>query len=93
AAATPLTRGLLTAIQKRTVGAGLGNIWLLSVQFYDKRGNVVQVRSNNQLNTGLNDSRTVVPDFTGKARQVKTVQAAASSSTTVLSTLSYDHSG
>ncbi|PWG77895.1 DUF6443 domain-containing protein, partial [Pararcticibacter amylolyticus] len=39
AAATPLTRGLLTAIQKRTVGAGLGNIWLLSVQFYDKRGN------------------------------------------------------
>ena len=92
ASATTLTRGKLTMIRKRGVGTALSNTWLISVQFYDKQSNVIQVLSNNQLNTAVKDSKTIVPDFTGKTMETKVVKYSASSATTVLSDYTYDHS-
>ncbi|MFI5161937.1 MAG: DUF6443 domain-containing protein [Sphingobacteriales bacterium] len=89
---TKLTRGLLTITLTRTVGPGFSNIWLTKAYFYDKRGNVIQVYSNNQLNYTLNtltDTKTMVPDFTGKALVSKVVKV-TSSSNTIITTPTYD---
>jgi RHS repeat-associated protein len=93
ATATNFTRGMLTMTRMRRVGSGLGDTWFTKVMFYDKRGNVIQVQSNNQLvSTTLSDVATSVPDFTGATLQTKVQKFhAASTSTTVLSTYSYDH--
>jgi RHS repeat-associated protein len=97
--ATPTTysKGLPTIICKRSVGSGLSNIWLTSVIFYDKHGNVIQVQSNNQLNytsiTAVTDSKTYVPDFSGKTLQSKVIKITATGTAgtnTILTTFTYD---
>ncbi|MDB5156419.1 MAG: hypothetical protein JWR50_1126, partial [Mucilaginibacter sp.] len=96
AAQTTLSRGMPTIIFRRTVGLGLGNIWLASVAFYDKHGNVIQVKSNNQLDytsqTTLTDTKTSVPDFTGKTLQTLVVKVTGTTPVTnkVLTTMNYD---
>jgi RHS repeat-associated protein len=97
---TTLTRGMPTLTCSRTVGSGLSNIWSTSVIFYDKRGNGIQVKSNNQLNytnmTTLTDTKTSVPDFTGKVLQTKVTKvtgAGAGNTNTILSTYTYDAAG
>jgi len=92
ASPTSNTRGVLTAVSKRSIGAGLADIWLTNVIFYDKKGNVIQTRSNNQITAAVSDTRTNVLDFIGKATQVKTVKVTGSTTTTVLSKYAYDHS-
>lgn len=87
------TRGMLTAIRKRTVGGGLANLWLTSVMFYDKKASLIQTLRNNQLNTAVNNSTTRVPDFTGKVLITKVVRIAGSTTTVVQDTYSYDHAG
>jgi RHS repeat-associated protein len=92
---TTLTRGLPTMVRKRTVGSGLSNIWLINVMFYDKRGNIIQVKSNNQLNytdgKTVTDTKTVVPDFTGKPMFSKVVKVTGGSATTsVISAMTYN---
>ncbi|MFI5161249.1 MAG: DUF6443 domain-containing protein [Sphingobacteriales bacterium] len=92
ATSTKLTRGLLTITLTRSVGPGFSNIWLTKAYFYDKRGNVIQVYSNNQLNYTFNtltDTKTMVPDFTGKALVSKVVKV-TSSSNTIITTPTYD---
>ena len=83
-------RGYLTAVKKKILNT---TTWLTTVNFYDKRGNVIQALSNNQLNTGLNDIKTVVPNFTGQILQTKTIKKVSSGTTTVLGTYTYDHMG
>ncbi|MCC8411284.1 hypothetical protein LJ707_20275, partial [Mucilaginibacter sp. UR6-1] len=90
ATATTQTRGMLTMVRKYTVGAA-GGTWIQSVIFYDKRGNVIQERSSNQITTSTNDTKTIVPDFTGTPKQTKVVKSVNSVSTSVLSTYTYDH--
>lgn len=91
ATATDRTRGMATMVRKRTVGNGL-NMWLISVVFYDKRGNTIQTQGNNQLNGNVASSQTMVPDFTGKTIRTKSIQAAGGT-TTVYSEFTYDHVG
>lgn len=94
--ATPVSnvRGMITALRKRTIGTGLSDIWLTSVVFYDKRGNAIQTLSNNQLNAAVNNSKTIVPDFTGSlVLRKKTVRVASSVSTAVQTEYGYDHMG
>jgi RHS repeat-associated protein len=90
-AATTYTRGMLTISRTRSVGLGLANAWFNKIIFYDKRGNVIQVRSNNQLVSTLNDMATSVPDFTGVPKLTKVVKThGAGLSNTVLSAYGYD---
>jgi YD repeat-containing protein len=89
--ATNMLRGIPTMIRSRTVGKGLADIWLIKVMFYDKEGRVIQTQGNNQLNQSTaTDIQTTVPDFTGISKQAKVTQVAASTTTTVLTTFSYD---
>jgi RHS repeat-associated protein len=88
--ATAMLRGIPTMMRSRTVGKGLGDIWLIKVMFYDKDGRVIQTQGNNQLNSAAADIQTSVPDFTGITQQAKVTQVAASTTTTVLTTFSYD---
>lgn len=92
ATATDNTRGMLTISRTRSVGPGLANVWFNKLIFYDKRGNVIQVRSNNQFVSTLNDMATSVPDFSGVTLQTKVVKTHGTGlTTTVLSTYNYDH--
>jgi RHS repeat-associated protein len=93
-------KGIPTMVRTRTVGtgAGINNIWLLKVMFYDKSGNLIQTKSNNQLNYTANtvtDYSTSVPDFTGMPIQTKVTKVtgttAAPVTTSVLTTMTYDH--
>ncbi len=89
-------RGMPTVVSKTTVGAGSTNTWLTTVTFYDKRLNVIQVQSNNQLYytnaTTLTDTKTAVADFTGATISAKVVkQTTSASTTTVYTYMSYDH--
>ncbi|WP_158275349.1 DUF6443 domain-containing protein [Pedobacter sp. HMWF019] len=83
-------RGLLTAAKRKILNT---NTWLTTVSFYDKRGAVIQVVGNNQLNSALNDSKTLVKDFAGQVMQSKIIKKVASGTTTVLSSYAYDHMG
>jgi len=72
ATSTTLTQGLLTMVMQCSVGSGLSGIWLTHIYFYDKRGNTIQVQSNNHINYQPNlvtDYRTTAPDFIGKPLQ------------------------
>lgn len=86
-----------TMIRKRTVGQGLGNIWLLNVMFYDKNNLLIQTRSDNQLNyiaETLTDSKTTASDFTGLpllAKTVKVTGRGASNITTIQTSFTYDN--
>ena len=89
-------KGVPTMVSKTTIGAGLSNTWLTSVTFYDKRGTPIQTKSNNQIYytnaTTLTDIKTIVPDFSGVSQVIKvSKQTGASVTTTVLTTLGYDH--
>lgn len=82
-------RGYLTAVKKKIVG---GTTWLTSIYFYDKRGNNIQILSNNQLYSTIADSKTTVSDFSGKVLISKIVKStSATKKTTVSSTYTYDH--
>ena len=90
-------RGMLTAVRSRTVGQGLGNIWLIKVVFYDKNGRQIQTQSNNQLKYTagvVTDYTTSVFDFVGTVKQTKVVKVtgttAAPVTTSILTTPSYD---
>jgi RHS repeat-associated protein len=83
-------KGMPTVVRKRTVGAGLGNIWLITAVFYDRDGNTVQTQSNNQLNSSVNSLETMVPDFRGKTIRKKSVMATLSV-ITVQTEYTYDH--
>ncbi|RZL02521.1 MAG: hypothetical protein EOO89_29300, partial [Pedobacter sp.] len=89
---TSYVQGMATILRKRSIGNGLANIWLTSVMFYDKKGNVIQVQANNQLSTISFSSQTIARDFSGKTKRTKTIQVTANATTTVYSELSYDHS-
>lgn len=87
---------MLTMTLTCSVGSGLSSIWLGKAYFYDKRGNVIQLKSNNQLNFTtytLTDTKTVAPDFTGKpliTKVTKVTGSGSGSTNTVLSTITYD---
>jgi RHS repeat-associated protein len=91
--ATTLTRGMQTIVRTLTIGNGLTTtIWLTKVMFYDKMGIQIQIKSNNQLVTDMNDIATSIPDFSGATIQNKVVKYHnATNATTVLSTYAYDH--
>ncbi|MES2111612.1 MAG: DUF6443 domain-containing protein, partial [Bacteroidota bacterium] len=95
-ATTASLRGVPTMVSKTTVGSGLTSTWLTTVTFFDKRGNPIQVQSNNQVYytsaTTLTDVKTIVPDFTGVPQVSKvTKKSGASTTTTVYTGLTYDH--
>jgi RHS repeat-associated protein len=60
------------------------------VMFYDNRYRLIQTQGNNHLNTVLADVNTSVPDFTGKPLITKVIKVAASITTTVQTTYTYD---
>jgi len=96
-ATTTKLRGVPTIVSKTTMGLGIAaNTWLTTATFYDKRGNPIQVRSNNHVYytgaTTFTDTKTVVPDFTGVPQVSKVVkQTGASTTVTVYTALTYDH--
>jgi len=89
--------GKVTMVRQRSVGEGLANVWKLTGYFYDVDGQIVQTRSNNHLNTTVEDSETVVRDFAGKTKSKKTVKKIKVGTTTKTTTVddkySFDHSG
>lgn len=91
---TDLTRGLPTMVRKRSIGAGLADIWLIDVLFYDKEGRAVQKQSNNQLNYTagiITDVSTSVYNFNGIVTSTKVIKLAGVASTTVETGYNYDH--
>jgi len=90
--ATAFTRAAPTVLYKRTLNNdGTLNVWLETVKFYDKHGNSIQTLSNNQINTsGVGDQTTIVPDFIGKPSQVKVSKTVVSTTTTTLTSATYD---
>ncbi|MGN8072353.1 DUF6443 domain-containing protein [Mucilaginibacter sp. 22184] len=100
---TPTTaaiKGIPTMVRLRTVGtgAGINNIWLIKVMFYDKNGHTIQTQSNNQLNytaEKVSDYTTSAPDFMGKPLQTKMVKTTGTTvapvATSVQTTMTYDH--
>jgi RHS repeat-associated protein len=87
--ATARTRGLLTMLRKRTVGPGLGDIWLTSAYFYDSKERLLQTQGNNQLNSTVADISTTVLNFISKPT-VSKVTKVTSVTTTVKTDYSYD---
>jgi len=89
-------KGLPTMSLKLTIGPGITTPeWLMTVMFYDKYGHVIQSRTNNQLYYAagtLTDSKTTVPDFTGKPLVTKAaVQSASGTTNSVTTTFNYDN--
>lgn len=89
-------KGMPTAIAQAIVGAGItsGN-WLCKIMFYDKRGNLVQTQTNNELYYQYvytpTDYTTVVPDFVGVPQITKVFKKTSSTVTTTVQTnLTYD---
>ena len=73
ASATSLTYGLATGSKRKILGT---STWLIDIVFYDKYYHTIQVRSNNQIKTGVTDHTTNVVNFQGQAveaKQVKTI--------------------
>lgn len=93
-ATTAQLKGMPTIVCKSTV-FGMANTWIMSVTFYDKRLNPIQVRSNNHVyytNMLLTDTKTVSVDFNGIPTATKVVkQTSASAIVSVYTQLSYDH--
>lgn len=90
ATASDYISGRPTVIRKRTVGTGLSNIWLSTVMFYDRKGQVIQTIGNNQLNGNLASVKTFVRDFTGKTTLTKITHSAAAT-VTVQTAYAFDH--
>jgi RHS repeat-associated protein len=85
-ATTASIKGMPTMVWKTTVGSGLSNTWLLKVFFYDKRGNPIQIQSNNHVyyvsSTTLTDTTTMVPNFAG-VPLINKIKKQSSSATTI----------
>jgi RHS repeat-associated protein len=91
---TALTRSAPTGAFKRTLNNdGTLNVWLRSVSFYDKHGNLIQVLSNNHTNVSAADTKTNVPNFIGQSMQIKVSKTVNAVTTSVLVTDGYDQSG
>ncbi|MCR8561818.1 hypothetical protein KXD93_29450, partial [Mucilaginibacter sp. BJC16-A38] len=95
-ATTAKLRGVPTMISTTTMGNGItAGLWLTTATFYDKRGNPIQVRSNNHLYTGatvLEDTKTVAVNFIGAPITTKVEKiTGASTSVKVYTALTYDH--
>ncbi|WP_165585748.1 DUF6443 domain-containing protein [Pedobacter nototheniae] len=90
ATATDYISGLPTIIRKRTVGTGLSNIWLSTVMFYNRKGQLIQTLGNNQLNANLASVKTLVRDFTGKTKLTKIIHAGATT-VTIQTAYTFDH--
>jgi RHS repeat-associated protein len=98
--ATPATQpliGLPTMSVKTSMGPGFSTAkWILSVTFYDKYGHTIQTRSNNQLyytQDTLTDTKTTVPDFTGRtlfAQTVKVTGTGTANTNTIKTIFTYD---
>ncbi|MHB8209026.1 DUF6443 domain-containing protein, partial [Mucilaginibacter sp.] len=84
-------KGAPTMIMTTTVGEGFtAGQWLLKVMFYDKRGNIIQVQSNNLVNptysiTTLSDISTNVPNFIGMPTITKSVKVTGTGTTNTVS--------
>jgi RHS repeat-associated protein len=90
---TPATTvfGLPTGSKRIVLGT---STWLYNYIFYDKKGRLIQSRSNNHLSTAIDNLVTVVYDFEGKATIKKTYHnAGAGKITTVIIKYAYDHMG
>jgi RHS repeat-associated protein len=87
--ATSQTSGLPTMVRKRSIGAGLSNIWLTSVTFYDNRLRPIQTLSNNQLNPAMADIGTTVFNFVSVPVIAK-VTKVTSATITVKTNFRYD---
>jgi hypothetical protein len=88
-AATGNTNGLPTMARKRSIGAGLANIWLTSVTFYDNRLRPIQTLCSNQLNATVADANTVVYNFVSKPTVSKVIKV-TSATVTVKTNFTYD---
>ena len=89
-AASSMTKGLVTWTQARILGT---NTFLSSVNIYDEKGRVIQVKSTTALGT---DIITTQYDWSGKPLvtvQAQTVSATGGQATVVVSKLSYDELG
>jgi RHS repeat-associated protein len=90
---TALVRGVMTGIFMKTLNNdNTLNVWIHKITFYDKRGNIIQILSNNHTNVSAADTKTIVPDFIGKTLQLKIVKNVNAVATSVLTTYGYDYS-
>jgi len=92
-------KGVPTVTTELAVDSGVAaNTWLTKVIFYDKRGNIIQVQSNNQVYYQgaftLTDVSTNVCDFTGLPQITAVSQKTSASNTiTVQTNFTYDNMG
>lgn len=85
-------RGRVTMVRKTTIGDGITTgTWLTTIYFYDSRGHVIQTKANNHITSAISDVNTNGLDFTGAPVQTKVVKVVGSTTTTVLTTMTYDH--
>jgi RHS repeat-associated protein len=89
-----LVRGLPTIAQNRII-EGAGNTWLNTVNYYDEKGRIIQIISDNI--SGVRDTVTNLFDFGGKILSSYTRhnngQSKLNPRTTALSATVYDHRG
>ncbi|GAA3913113.1 hypothetical protein GCM10022209_01850 [Chitinophaga oryziterrae] len=92
AGGSTMTRGLITGNKVRVLGT---EQWLTTTSYYDDKGRVVQVVSDN--NAGGKDITTNQFDFSGKLLSSfirhKNPRSGVTPQTTILTMMSYDHAG
>lgn len=86
------TVGSVTATKVNILGT---TNWITSYLFYDKVGNLIQVRQNNHKSlTAFDNLTTALYDFSGKLRLRKVYHSAGgANNTTVVNRYDYDHAG
>jgi RHS repeat-associated protein len=82
--------GKATGSKTRVPGT---NTWLQKYVFYDSDGRVAQVRSNNHLNTSLNDVTTMVYDFEKVLLTKNNHDAGPGKTVSVVNEFEYDTQG
>ncbi|MFN0291065.1 DUF6443 domain-containing protein [Pedobacter helvus] len=94
-AESTMVKGLATGSKVRNLGTG---DMLLSISYYDDRGQVIQTHSENHLE-GLvigsrgKDRTDTEYDFDGSVKNSKRIHKANGATTTVADTYTYDHMG
>jgi len=85
---TDQVRGQITGTLTRVLGT---NDWLMTVNYYDKKGRVIQTRTENYL--GGMDVMHNQYDFVGKVEKTKHEHTTSDNSETMRENYQYDHAG
>lgn len=88
-----LYQGLLTGTSTAIIDAGNVSTYIYSAMYYDDRGRVIQVKSNNHLPGGI-EKEYLAYNFTGQITEKKHVHSATGKpNQTEIYKYTYDHAG